>query len=508
MGLQFLSGVSHTLQTASVATLIFVACVFISQINYKAQLARLPIIGAEAGGSEKRRKVYLQSARKLYNEGYEKFKDRVYRIATADGVDSIVVTPRFLPELRRLPDSVLSFGQAIAETMEAKYTNIPTDEPIVAHTIRADLTPALVRLNPLICSEVDEAMKDEMPPCEDWTPVLIYMTLVRIVAKVSGRVFVGPELCHDKDYLDCGINYTIELIGAQRAVKKLRPAFRPFLAPRLPEIQRLREREKIATNFLRPIVQARRNAMKDPDYQKPDDMLQWSLNRSADFGIESTEKLAKLQLGIIFAAIHTTSMTTTNILYSLAASPEYTQPLREEIRTAIAESGGIITTRALQQMEKLDSYMKETMRFYPAGYTSFPRKVLKGITLSNGQYIPAGTFIEVPSHAVYQDNDHYPESDNFDGFRFYKLRKRGTVENARNQFVTTNEQSLAFGYGKHACPGRFFAANEIKMILARAILEYDIKNVDGATERYPNLEMGRTSVPDPSKMLLFKKVEV
>jgi hypothetical protein len=55
-------------------------------------------------------------------------------------------------------------------------------------------------------------------------------------------------------------------------------------------------------------------------------------------------------------------------LYNLAVTPEYLQPLREEIRTAIADNGSI-TTRALQQMEKLDSYMKETMRFYPAGFS-------------------------------------------------------------------------------------------------------------------------------------------
>jgi hypothetical protein len=35
----------------------------------------------------------------------------------------------------------------------------------------------------------------------------------------------------------------------------------------------------------------------------------------------------------------------------------------------MAENNGTITTRALQQMEKLDSYMKESMRFYPANYS-------------------------------------------------------------------------------------------------------------------------------------------
>ena len=33
----------------------------------------------------------------------------------------------------------------------------------------------------------------------------------------------------------------------------------------------------------------------------------------------------------------------------------------------MADNGGTISTRALQQMMKLDSYMKESMRFYPPG---------------------------------------------------------------------------------------------------------------------------------------------
>ncbi|KAF2798515.1 cytochrome P450 monooxygenase-like protein [Melanomma pulvis-pyrius CBS 109.77] len=506
MELQYLSGVSHTFQTVAVATIIFVACVLLSQVNYRAQLAKLPALVKE-GSSEKKRINYLKSGKRMYAEGYEKFKDRIYRMATSDGMDSIVVPPQFLPELRKLPDTVLSFPKAVDETLETKYTKVITDNPMIPHTVKADLTPALVRLNPLICAEVDEAMREEMPPCEDWTGEYIYMKLVNVVAKVSGRVFVGPELCRDQGYLDAGINYTLELMNAQRAIKDMRPWIRPFLAPRLPEVRLLRRRERQATEFLRPVVQARRDAEKNPDYQKPDDMLQWLLNRSVDYKIDSTAQLAKFQLGITFAAIHTTSLTATNVLYSLAASPEYIPPLREEIRAAMAANDGIITSRALQSMEKLDSFMKETIRFNGLGFTSFSRKVLKGITLSNGQYIPPGVFIEVPSHAVYQDSTNYPDSDTFDGFRFAKIRKGGSAtDNARNQFVTTNEQNLFFGYGKHACPGRFFAANEIKMILARIILEYDIKNVDGVIGRIPNTETGSSSTPDATKQLMFKKV--
>jgi hypothetical protein len=224
-----------------------------------------------------------------------------------------VVPPQFLPELRKLPDDVLSFPKAVDESLEVKYTRLITDEPLLPHSVKADLTPALVRLNPTICAEVDEALQKELPPCEDWTGIHIYMKLVNVVAKVSGRVFVGPELCHNQDYLDAGINYTMELMNAQRAIKNMRPWLRPFLASRLPEVQMLRKRENQATKIFRPVVQARLEAQKNPDYQRPDDMLQWLLNRSEDYNIDSTAYLTKLQLGVTFAAIHTTSLTATNV---------------------------------------------------------------------------------------------------------------------------------------------------------------------------------------------------
>jgi len=171
--------------------------------------------------------------------------------------------------------------------------------------------------------------------------------------------------------------------------------------------------------------------------------------------------------------------------------------LRDEIRTVLAEHGGVMSTPALQAMKKVDSLLKETLRFHPLSAGSFERKVLRTFTLSSGQVIPAGTVIEVPVHAIAHDPGVFPNPDQFDGLRFYKLRQEarenGEVEAAaQNQFVSVSQSSLTFGYGRHACPGRFLAANEIKMIVAMALLMYDITLVDGAEKRYPNLEFGAT----------------
>ena len=199
-------------------------------------------------------------------------------------------------------------------------------------------------------------------------------------------------------------------------------------------------------------------------------------------------------------------------MYDLAVRPEYVAPLREEIREILAAHGGEMSTHALQQMLKLDSFMKESLRLSPPLPTTFHRVVARrGLSLPPGPKVPPGATIELPSRAIMRDPAHYEgDANEFDGFRHYRRRTRpgaGATDHARHQFVASHEQSLFFGYGRHACPGRFFAAQEMKMLLARLILEFDFKNADGSKERYPNIEIGPLIAPDEHKNLLFKRVK-
>lgn len=43
------------------------------------------------------------------------------------------------------------------------------------------------------------------------------------------------------------------------------------------------------------------------------------------------------------------------------------------------------------------------------------------------------------------------------------------------QLVSTSEHRLSFGQGEHACPGRFFASDEIKTAMLHILLKYDWK---------------------------------
>lgn len=153
-----------------------------------------------------------------------------------------------------------------------------------------------------------------MPDCDDWTRVNFFQKLLRIIAKVSGTVFIGPELCHDEAYLEASIMYTQEVMAASNAVKQMSSWKRPFMARFLPAVKEVQIRRAQGIKFLEPIVRARREAEKDPSYEKPNDMLQWMMDRQVQQGsVGNVEEIVDNQLGLSFAAIHTTSITATNV---------------------------------------------------------------------------------------------------------------------------------------------------------------------------------------------------
>jgi len=163
--------------------------------------------------------------------------------------------------------------------------------------------------------EVADALEKELGHItndKEWREVFIFPILAHIVARVSGRIFVGPKLKGDEGYLQAAVMYTKELMDAKRAIDKVRPWLRPFVARRLPEVRRLWERVKQVQGFLRPEVE-RRLKMDDEGGERPDDFLQWMIDemrRGGRWKRYEGEEMARLVLGVIFASIHTVGLKT------------------------------------------------------------------------------------------------------------------------------------------------------------------------------------------------------
>ena len=101
------------------------------------------------------------------------------------------------------------------------------------------------------------------------------------------------------------------------------------------------------------------------------------------------------------------------------------------------------------------------------------RLAVKDTKLQDGTFLKKGTKLMVATHKSW-DASIYPNPEKFDGYRFLHIREQGQ-ETA--QFVSTGPNALGFGHGKHACPGRFFAANELKIALSHILLKYEFKLV-------------------------------
>lgn len=169
------------------------------------------------------------------------------------------------------------------------------------------------RLNPILSEILQESLDNELPQASTWSEVKVNPKLLRIIATASGRIFVGPELCRNEEYLDTAINFTIDVMKSVYTVAFMPVWLRPILTPMVPFVRTLYRRIRESNDLLHPVVAARRQAAKDAPSGSPDDMLGWLINEQIKAGIEDDQDLVEKQLGASFAAVHTTTQTMTHM---------------------------------------------------------------------------------------------------------------------------------------------------------------------------------------------------
>jgi cytochrome P450 len=79
------------------------------------------------------------------------------------------------------------------------------------------------------------------------------------------------------------------------------------------------------------------------------------------------------------------------------------------------------------------------------------RLALRPFTFSNGVTVPAGTVVAIPASSTHTDERNYSDPDEFDGFRFAKLREMEGHTTAATKYLSVSPSSgfLTFGLGRH-----------------------------------------------------------
>ncbi|KAK7686504.1 hypothetical protein QCA50_010102 [Cerrena zonata] len=446
---------------------------------------------------------FVHEAKDMLNEGYAKYKGGVFKIARADRWLVIVTGRRLIDEVRMMPEDKMSFRDAVDDFFPLRYCFGPDirENPFHVELIRSQLTRQIATMLEDVRDEICASFDAYIPAStNEWLPISTLSTFQQIVARVSSRVFVGLPMCHDKDYINLAVMHTREISRVRQAMNWLPQFMKPIAAHYMIDTK---HGLSIGMKLLKPVIQERLDQMHKygTDWpQKPNDMLQWVIEEITDQG-KNIDHIIPYILFFNFVAIHSSSISFTHALYHLAASPEYIAPLREEIETVVKQDGW--TKLAMQKLKKVDSFMRESQRMNGINALSLSRMAKKDITLSDGTFIPTGTVIAAASSATHLDSENYTDPNVFDPWRFSSKREEDG-ENARHQFVATSTEYIPFGHGKHACPGRFFAANELKTMLAYTIVNYDVK-FEGDIPRPQNVWHGNRVVPDTSVNVLFRK---
>ncbi|KAF7854678.1 hypothetical protein EAF04_010247 [Stromatinia cepivora] len=450
------------------------------------------------------KKKFAINGHRLVDEGYHKYKDEPFIVQTED-MERLILPPKFLVELRMLPETKLNQSTALVERWLGHYSGVDIILKSRHHSdvCRAQLTQNLPGFIPDMAAELSFAISKSLIHCSsrEYAPIPTYSYVYSMILAVSSRVFVGLPLSREKAWLDTVSAYLNEVVATANALRPyprlLRPLLRPFLAPK----SRMDAILSKALEILGPAIQERQNA----DH-KANDLLGFLISTSKV--VDPKEIILKL-LVLNSAALHTSTMVAVHTLYDLCERSSYIPDLRAEIKDALKKEGSWqIST--ISKLRRLDSFMKESMRYNQPNALSFDRIVLTPHTLSTGLHLPIGTFISMASESMSRDPTYYSSHDSptiFNPSRFYQssASAKTTTYNPLKEFTSIEPGNLAWGNGRQTCPGRWYAGVVIKLVVGSLLEGYEMKFPEGV-KRPQNLYRNAGIMPCTKQEILLRKL--
>ncbi|KAJ5223938.1 hypothetical protein N7468_008480 [Penicillium chermesinum] len=465
----------------------------------------LPFINArrtwEIGTSCAQRR-YMTNAAALIKSGLD--QGGLFRIITDVGVRTML-SPKYANEIRSNPD--LSLTDNLTTEL---HVNLPGFEPfrvtarenLIQDTVRTKITQNLASAMDPLSREATYVLQTQWTDATEWHDMQLKPAILKMVAQLSSRIFLGDRLCRDPKWLDISINYTVNAFTAAQELRLLPEFLRPFAVRYLPTSRKTQRQLKEARKLIAVVLKERRAAQRVGDNPEYIDAIQW---------LEDTAKGRKYdpaaaQLALSAAAIHTTTDLFTQTLLDICGRDDLIRDLREEIITVVKAEGWKKTT--LYKLKLMDSVIKECQRLKPMAIAIMARVARRDVVLHDGKVIPKGDRILVSCDRMWNE-DIYPDPLTFDPYRFARMRNIEDPKNeAAAQLVSPSPDHMGFGFGQHACPGRFFVANEIKIALCHILLKYDIKLAAGCEPKVRKFGMRLAADPTASVSIRRRREEI
>lgn len=196
----------------------------------------------------------------------------------------------------------------------------------------------------------------------------LYEAIRPIVLQMTTRSIVGPELCRNPRWIKLCMNYSKNVVITATYIKILPPLLH-HLAYLMPEFYQLKWNKWALQRLLEPetkryLEERRRRGGSPIDKSIVTTMLDCYSEILPEQEMKP-DRLAHRLVGCSFGAFQLTAGLVMNSILDLATHFETHAPaLRQEIDEVLGDEEHI-TNGHLTKMWKLDSFIKESLRFHP-----------------------------------------------------------------------------------------------------------------------------------------------
>ena len=403
--------------------------------------------------------------------------------------------------LNEQPENVLSAREGQLYFL-SKYTfSHPRlhRDTLEANLARTAMILCLQTLQTQVWDELVVALDDAWGHDTEWRSVNVYHTMWTVVARTANRAVVGAPLCRDEGFL-AAVKAYVEYFATQGVlIRFLCPdLLKPVLGRLLAQPVHWRYRN-LLSGYLTPLAER----LASGGIMGEDTFSAW-LSEAAQKEIDPADGTPDAVAGQIasaeFAPLHTSTFAVVNTLLDLLTSPgaqHHLDALRDEADSVLINGDSASWQKSTHlQLDLADSAIKESQRVTrTSGKALLRRVVAHGVILSDGTSLPKGVYVGLSMEGAHQDPDFYEHPERFEPFRFAKATPssdtdsgvefdsdpdkapagRDSVASRPRKLVTTGPDYLSFGHGKHGCPGRFFVAQFLTIMLALISQKYDIQ---------------------------------
>ncbi|KAH7014463.1 cytochrome P450 [Microdochium trichocladiopsis] len=176
---------------------------------------------------------------------------------------------------------------------------------------------------------------------------------------------------------------------------------------------------------------------------------------------------------LIVAGSDTTASTLVYAFYNLAANPGFAEQVRAELAEHGIHGDEDVSVTALQNLPFMNAVINETLRLHPPVPGGVYRHTPKEGVVVNGHKLPGGVKIVGPHHTIQRSPKAFVEPLKF-------IPERWTT---RPELVLNKNAWFPFSIGKFSCIGKQLALNELRTVISKVLLNFDVRLAPGETGR-------------------------